>query len=387
MTVFKGFLKIIKSNLHIIIMYVVIFMTISVMTQKFLGEAQQEGFEASRLEVAVIDKDGGKVAGKFTEYLAQHHNVKEIPNDRDMIQEEMFNRNIDYVAVIPENFVEKCFVRQERLETISLPDSNKAFYADQQINTFLNDMRVMTDSGFSAEEAAEEILKISGEKAQVTMLDQDGHGGQTPSYAFMFQYMPYIMLAVLCYCMSYVLIAFRKKEVRSRMLCSAVSVRSQNLQMILGTTLFGIAFWGVCLLMTLILNGVDFLRDAHALLYILNSFLLMLVALSMAYLLGTCCKNDITVNAVVNVAALGMSFLCGVFVPLQIIGSQVRRVAQFLPVYWYEYIHQIISSHAVLDEAMKADILKSMGIQLAFAVAFLCIAVMLDKYKGQTVHS
>ena len=58
MTVFKGFLKIIKSNLHIIIMYIVIFMTISVMSQKFLGETEQEGFEASRLDVAVIDKDG-----------------------------------------------------------------------------------------------------------------------------------------------------------------------------------------------------------------------------------------------------------------------------------------------------------------------------------------
>ena len=66
---------------------------------------------------------------------------------------------------------------------------------------------------------------------------------------------------------------------------------------------------------------------------------------------------------------------------------QVRRVAQFLPVYWYEYIHQVISSHAVLNEAMKTDILKGVGIQLAFAAAFLCIAVMLDKYRGQTAKS
>lgn len=387
MTVFKGFLKIIKSNRHIIIMYIVIFMTISVMSQKFLGETEQEGFEASRLDVAVIDKDGGTVAGKFKEFLALYHDVKEVPDDRDMIQEEMFNRNLDYVAVIPENFEEACLGQQGPVETIRLPDSNKAFYADQQINTFLNDMRVMTDSGFSAGEAADEILRISGEKVQVTMLDQDGHGGQKPPYVFMFQYMPYIMLAVLCYCMSYVLIAFRKKEVRSRMLCSAVSVRSQNMQMILGTALFGIVFWVLCLLMTLALNGMDFLQDGHALLYMLNSFLMMLVALSMAYLLGICCKSDITVNAVVNVAALGMSFLCGVFVPLEVIGVQVRRVAQFLPVYWYEYIHQVISSHAVLNEAMKTDILKGVGIQLAFAAAFLCIAVMLDKYRGQTAKS
>jgi ABC-2 type transport system permease protein len=387
MIVFKGFLKIIKSNLHIIIMYVVIFMTISVMIQKFQGEMEQSGFEALRLEVAVIDKDGKEVAGKFKEYLAQYHTLKEIQDDRDLIQEEMFNRNLDYVIVIPENFEQKCFEQQELLETIKLPGSNKAFYADQQINTFLNDMRVMLDSGFDAQEAAEVILEISKEEPQVTMIDQSGHGGQMPPYAFMFQYMPYVMMAVLCYCMSYVLIAFRKKEVRSRMLCSAVSVRSQNMQMILATALFGIGFWLLCVLMTLVLNGMDFVRDNHVLLYLLNSLMMMLVSLSMAYLLGICCKNEITVNAVVNVVALGMSFLCGVFVPLEIIGSQVRRVSQFLPVYWYEHVHQIVSSHAVLDSAMKMDIFKSMGIQLAFAVAFLCIAVMLDKYKGQTIKS
>ena len=145
------------------------------------------------------------------------------------------------------------------------------------------------------------------------------------------------------------------------MLCSAVSVRSQNMQMILGTALFGIVFWVLCLLMTLALNGMDFLQDGHALLYMLNSFLMMLVALSMAYLLGICCKSDITVNAVVNVAALGMSFLCGVFVPLEVIGVQVRRVAQFLPVYWYEYIHQVISSHAVLNEADENGYFKRRG--------------------------
>ena len=128
----------------------------------------------------MIDKDGGTVAGKFKEFLALYHDVKEVPDDRDMIQEEMFNRNLDYVAVIPENFEEACLGQQGPVETIRLPDSNKAFYADQQINTFLNDMRVMTDSGFSAGEAADEILRISGEKVQVTMLDQDGHGGQKP---------------------------------------------------------------------------------------------------------------------------------------------------------------------------------------------------------------
>ena len=184
--------------------------------------------------------------------------------------------------------------------------------------------------------------------------------------------------------MSYVLIVFRKKEVRNRMHCSAVGIRSQNIQMIAGITLFGTGFWILCILMTLIVNGADFLRDGHVWLYLLNSFVLMLVSLALAYLIGGVAKSDVVVNGVVNVTALGMSFLCGVFVPLEIMGAQVRQVAQFLPVYWYENINQIISSYAVLSEEMKTDIIKSFGIQLAFAAAFLCIAVMLDKFREQS---
>ncbi len=49
MTVFKGFLKIIKSNRHIIIMYIVIFMTISVMSQKFLGKLSRKALRRQGL--------------------------------------------------------------------------------------------------------------------------------------------------------------------------------------------------------------------------------------------------------------------------------------------------------------------------------------------------
>jgi ABC-2 type transport system permease protein len=42
------------------------------------------------------------------------------------------------------------------------------------------------------------------------------------------------------------------------------------------------------------------------------------------------------ISSVTNVLALGMSFLCGVFVPLSMLSPGLKKVTQFLPVYWYE---------------------------------------------------
>ena len=45
-----------------------------------------------------------------------------------------------------------------------------------------------------------------------------------------------------------------------------------------------------------------------------------------------------------------MSFLCGVFVPLDIMGKGVKTVAHFLPVYWYEISNNLLNNSAVLTQ-------------------------------------
>ena len=64
----------------------------------------------------------------------------------------------------------------------------------------------------------------------------------------------------------------------------------------------------------------------------LNSLTLLLVGLALSFLLGTFITKEDILTALVNVVTLGMSFLCGVFVPLDIMGKGVKTVAHFLPV-------------------------------------------------------
>ena len=98
-------------------------------------------------------------------------------------------------------------------------------------------------SGYSAEDATVMLKEAMTEESHVTMLDQNGYGGNIPMHAYMYQYMPYIILSILCYVIITIMMSFNNPEVRSRILCTSISSRKYNLQLALGCTVIGLAVW------------------------------------------------------------------------------------------------------------------------------------------------
>ena len=117
----------------------------------------------------------------------------------------------------------------------------------------------------------------------------------------------------------------------------------------------------------------------------LNSLTLLLVGLALSFLLGTFITKEDILTALVNVVTLGMSFLCGVFVPLDIMGKGVKTVAHFLPVYWYEVANNLLKSHNTFSGTQIHTLYTCYGIQLLFALAFLSLALIAGRMRRQTV--
>ena len=383
MTVFKGFMTLVKRNIFTFFLYLAIFMTICIMIQVLISGEGTVKFEEESLEIAVIDRDGGELARGLASYLGGKHHLTDIADDKKTIQENLFYRNIYYVVTIPENFEEKCLEGEEKLKTTKIPGASTAFYVDQQIDTFLNDVRVLKAAGFSTEEAIAEVGRIGEISTDVTLIDKNGHGGQMAPHAFLFQYLPYMILSVLCYIIGFVMVAYRKKDVRRRMLCSAVSLRSQNVQLVAAYLVIGAVLWIICMCMPLAFYGKEFLQDGNLIYYLLNSFVLTLVSLAISFLIGVLVEKEEVINGVVNVISLGMSFTCGVFVSMSVLGKGVRAFAHFLPVYWYEIVNEIIGSNAEFTVAQKTTIFQGIGIQLLFAAAILSAGLAVSKYKEQ----
>ncbi len=380
MTVFKGFLLITKRNIHMMFLYIAIFLTIAISVQKMTG-GNQSGFAQESLNIAVIDRDGGKLARGLADYLAQYHTLVDLPDDPSVIQDRMFYREVYYIVTIPEDFEDRCLYGEELLPVTKIPGSNSGFYVDQQINTFLNDVRVMAASGFSLADAIAEVIDNSKDTAQVTMLDKNGFGGEQPLHAVMFQFIPYILISILCYSLGAIMIAFHNPDVKRRMMCSAIPVRRQNHQLVLGYVLVGIIVWLICTLMPFLLYREDFVNDPNMPYYLVNSFLMTLVALSLAFLVSTLISRNELISAVVNVISLGMSFLCGVFVDLDILGKGVRTFAQFLPVYWYELANKLLADNQSLSLAQTVSLLTDYGMQLLFAAVILGVALVISQNR------
>jgi len=155
------------------------------------------------------------------------------------------------------------------------------------------------------------------------------------------------------------------------MLCSAIlSVLAWLLLTAVGFMLYGRN-----------LDGVD---NRTVALVLLNSFTFTIVAMSVAALCGSFVKSVNSQNAVANIITLALCFLGGVFVPLSIIGDGILVVSRFLPTYWNVIALERISALTSFEAGALQPIWQAMFLQLAFAGAIFCVALVIGKHLGQS---
>lgn len=381
MTVFKCYMKILKKNIGLISIYLIIFFSTTMILQASAKKEHLEDFEKTRINLAIADQDDSTLSHALTEYLKTIHNVYRISAEPTVMQEELFYRNAEYIVQIPKDFYKTCIVDENPLSVTKVPGSYSSFYVDQQINAWLNSIRTYTAAGFSQKEAAAAALEQS--VSEVTLYHDEETAVETPGYTYYFRYIPFLFLAVLCYSMGYILLAFRKEDIQKRMLASAISTRRQNLEGLLAMFTISLLLWLIAVVGAGVMYGKELLTSKVLGYYLLNTFLMLTIALSLAYLIGLFMKNINMLNGFSNIISLGICFLSGVFVPMNIMDKKVLMVAQFLPVYWYENVNETLSRYHVVSGKVAVDIWKSMGIEVMFTFALLALILAVSKYKRQ----
>lgn len=382
MTVYKGYMKIMWKNKGLILMYLAIFTGITVMFQKLNQQDPIGSYQTESVKVAVVDEDGGSMAAGLKEYLGQFHEVSTAEYNKARLQEDLFYRDVEYIVWIPGQFFETCIVEGKELAVTKVPGSYTAFYVDQQINSYLNDARACVAAGFTQEETAQSLGRL--EPARVELLDTGRASGRTSDYGFYFQYIPYLFLSILCYVMGNVLVAFRRGDLPKRMRACAVSARRQNLEGLLAAATLGLCLWAVSMAGAFVWYRVTLSERGGVGYFLLNTLLMMAVSLTISYLVGILVHGKSvsnTLNGVVNVLSLGMCFLCGVFVPLELMNKGVKTVAQFLPVYWYEVVNGLLVEFGTVAGEAKQAVLQGLGMQFMFVVALVCVTMAVSKWR------
>ena len=381
MTVFKCYMKILRQNIGLVIMYLAIFFSVAIVMQFAAGKSEDSLFETASIDLGVVNEDGGTLAQGLVDYLSGIHHVVLMDNDPEQLQENLFYRNVEYILQIPADFYETCMVNGESLKVTKVPGSYSSFYVDQQISSYLNTIQTYLAAGFSQEKAIQAVKEETHEP--VTKLTFDSGTSDTSPYTYYFRYIPYLFLGALCYTMGYILMAFKKGDIQKRMEASAISVRRQSVEGLLATGMIGVVLWLIGFLGVTFMYGSRFWQSGLCVYYILNTFTMLIVALSLSYLIGMFITNSNLLSGVANLVSLAMCFLCGVFVPMDVMDKSVLKVAQFLPVYWYEQVNEILSRHHTLSPEFLGQVLIGIGIQLLFAAAFISLILVVSRYRKE----
>ena len=241
MTVFRGYLKVVRSNWPTICLYLGIFIACTILFQFTAQSTDEETYQMSGMNIGVTDGDGGELAGALIAYLGSIHHVTELEDEISVLQEKLYYRDVDYILRIPDDFYEECVSGGKKLEVTSIPGSYSGIYVEQQIGSFLNNAAVYQEAGFTETEAARALEQR--EAVRVELADYGNSSADEAGYSYYFRYMPYLYLAVFGFVLGDILWIFGRKDLNRRMMASPVPVRRQKLEGMLCMALFGGAVW------------------------------------------------------------------------------------------------------------------------------------------------
>ena len=117
------------------------------------------------------------------------------------------------------------------------------------------------------------------------------------------------------------------------------------------------------------------------LIIIINSFIFSICSLTIGFLIGNITSNKNALGGIVNVVAVGASFLCGAFVPMEYMSNNVLNIAHILPSYYYILNNEIIKGLEIFTLSnIKPLIINSLVIFI-FSIIFIIITNYISKKR------
>lgn len=197
---------------------------------------------------------------------------------------------------------------------------------------------------------------------------------------FYYNFASYSIMAGAIYVICLIIYSFKEEKVRKRTAISSMNYETHNRQLLLSNILFALVLWTLYVALSVILIG-NVMFDKHGLVYILNSLIFTICAVTIAFLIGNIVSNKNAINGIVNVIALGSSFLCGAFVPMEWLPDTVLKIAHILPSYYYIKSNEVIKTLEVIDFESLKPVITNMVILLGFSVIFIILSNVVSKKK------
>lgn len=353
-------------------MYLGIFVVVASLVAGQGQKNEEKQFQKETYTFAVLDEDKTEISRGLTKYLEKEHKRVEIQDDDEVIQDEIFARNVNAVIRIPKGFGEALKAGKESCPVLLSVPGTVYGQVFQSLGTeYEKVLKMNLAGGMDAAEALQATENACSQSVPVSFLESSENTQSHSSLYFFFVYIPYVFFSIGVMAFGTILIQFEKKELQRRMNCSGYSQGKIQSELLLGMLTAG----GVlCLLYFFIAYaGVgNRIWSYKGLLSGINMICFMLVTFGFVYMISKMVVKTQLLSMISNLVGLGMCFLAGVFVPLEFLSDTIVKVAHFLPVYWY--VEAIRRIDAMAEGSVSiANVLPDFGMQVLFAVTLAAV--------------
>ena len=374
MTVFKTFLKVLNRYKGMVILYTVMLIVFGGLNMK--SNNQTTDFIATKPSVLIINNDENVGLTKgLIDYISENSDVKNIENNDDSINDALFYREVNYIIYIPGNFRKDILSGKNPEILVKSTGDYQANLAEMMVEKYVKLANVYIKGLYENEsvekenEIIEKIKNVLNQNTEIqitTQLDTTNLAKLSRYYSFA----NYTLLAGVIFVICTILSSFRNEMVNKRTIISSTNYKKHNLQLMLANSLFAICLWELYIIVSFILFG-NAMCSLHGLLYGINSFVFVLCTVSIAFLISSLVKSKGAINGIVNVVALGSSFLCGSFVPTQWLPDYVIKIAHILPSYWFIHNNELIQNIEVVNFDSLKIVFINMGIVVLFTIGYV----------------
>lgn len=365
MKVFKNYFKIISKHMIAIVSYMVIFFVI---IMGFAKSNDNNGdYSSIKVDVYVDNQSQDLLAKGLEDYLKKNFNFVDL--NKEYLDDELFYGYVSSLITIP-----KDFETSNKVIYKTAPASTYGMLPKQAINNYISKYKSYVDSGFSKENAINAVDEDLSKKAQVS-IERKNNEGVSNNSEYYFNFINYVLMAQIILVVSTVMIVYNKETMANRNKVSPLSAASQNFQLILGHIVSGLVFWLIYMMFFAVM-WPDSRSLASTRLMMLNSFIFTITVVTLSMFLSKLIKKESALSAIMNVVALGSSFLCGAFVPQELLSDTTIKMSKVLPSYYYITNNNMIVKNPTLETMAPYAF-----VMIGYSLLFIVLTIVLEKRK------
>lgn len=394
MGVFKTCMKIVKCHRINFLVYLLLFLSLCTGMAFLTKNPAETDFEQERPAFAVVNRDRETpLVRGFETYLDEKGTLLKLSGQEKELEDALFYQEAACILLIPEGFSDS-WERGEPipLETARSQDVAAAAYLEGAAEQYWSQaaaLRALAPES-SQEEIAGKTLEILSQETLVETVKDSGPQ-VSETYEAYVRLEGYTMMVLVILLVCQVQLTFQRPEIRMRNQMSPLPSAGFTGRLMLHGAVMSLGVWALLTLMGLVIfhGQIQGLDPRAVLLLAAAGFCLMLVSLAVAELVAALTKNRSgdTLDMAANFISLGMGFLSGIFVPLELLGEGIRTAAQVTPTYWYARGVEEIFALTSFEQSHLWPIFGYLGIMAAFAAALGAVAFLIAKTKSSGEES